>query len=96
MSAVTVLHDHDSPSTTNTHPATNAHVLSAVAVDVCKLAPKSDAIVPSPTFVGELRATLTNPLFLLISFGFAGWVAVVAGFSVFMPTLVEVCRVCEL
>jgi hypothetical protein len=39
-----------------------------------------------PSFIAELRAAMTNVLFLLIALGNAGWTAVIMGLGAFGPT----------
>ena len=45
---------------------------------------------PRPTFWAEVRITLGSPLYLLITFGYAGWFAVISGLASFGPAFTDV------
>ena len=44
---------------------------------------------PAPSFLEELRYVVTQPLFLAVVFGYAGYTAVLAGIGAFGPTIVQ-------
>ena len=51
-----------------------------------ELPPLPQPLPQRPSFIAELRAAMTNVLFLLVALGNAGWTAVIMGLGAFGPT----------
>lgn len=69
--------------------ALDAKCTSVPPSDVPDFAPTSGNEI-KPTLWAELCTTLKNRLFLLITFGYAGWIGVVLGLSSFGPAFTQV------